>query len=91
MVFSMIAPFYGQELLGGPKIGYKPILDWTELRNDQGEGLLIGVDVFDSANTSFVGTIPCLEIQAGLAFMVSDEIFYCDNYHILVCYVSDTT
>jgi hypothetical protein len=87
----MIAPFYGQELLGGPKIGYKPILDWTELRNDQGEGLLIGVDVFDSANTSFVETIPCLEMQAGLAFMVSDEIFYCDNYHILVCYVSDTT
>jgi hypothetical protein len=44
----MIAPFYGQDLLGGPKIGYNPIFDWTELRNDKGEGLHIGVEVFDS-------------------------------------------
>ena len=59
----------------GPKIGYNPIFDWTELRNDKGERLLIGVDVFDSANTSFVDTIPCLEVQAGLAFMVRDDIY----------------
>ena len=75
MGFTMIAPFYGQDLLGGPKIGYNPIFDWTELRNDKGERLLIGVEVFDSANTSFVDTIPCLEVQAGLAFMVRDDIY----------------
>ena len=79
----MIAPFYGQDLLGGPKIGYNPIFDWTELRNDKGEGLHIGVDVFDSANTSFVATIPCLEMQAGLAFMVSVEL-----YTVLISYFS---
>ncbi len=59
----------------GPKIGYNPIFDWTELRNDTGERLLIGVDVFDSANSSCVDTIPCLEVQAGLAFMVRDDIY----------------
>ncbi len=71
----MIASIYGQDLLGGPKIGYNQIFDWTELRNDKGGGLHIGVEVFDSANTSFVVTIPCLDVQAGLAVMVSDDIY----------------
>jgi hypothetical protein len=48
--FSMIAPFYGQDLLGGPHsgCGYEPIDDWNKLRNNKGEGLLIGVEQFDS-------------------------------------------
>jgi hypothetical protein len=37
----MIAPFYGQVLLGGPHRGYKPIDDWNELCNNKGEGLCL--------------------------------------------------
>jgi hypothetical protein len=71
----MIAPFYGQDLLGGPKRGYHPITDWTELTNNKGEGLHIGLAGFDSCSTSFVKTIPCLEVQAGISFMVSADFF----------------
>jgi len=71
----MIAPFYGQDLLGGPKIGYVPIYDWSKLTNNKGEGLLIGLASFDSCSTSFVKTIPCLEVQAGLSFMVCADFF----------------
>jgi hypothetical protein len=72
--FSMIAPFYGQDLLGGPHGGYKPIDDWKDLRNNNGEGLLIGVKYFDSvpdSGASFVHHVPCMEMQAGFSFMVS--------------------
>jgi hypothetical protein len=61
--FSMIAPFIGQDLLVGPHRGYEPIDDWNKLRNNKGEGLLIG-DSFtnhNSMNQSFMnqGSITC--------------------------------
>ena len=59
----MIAPYYGQDLLGGPHRGYKPVDDWMKLCNYQGEHLQIGVMGFDS--------VPCLEMQAAFSFMVS--------------------
>ncbi len=57
----MITPFYGQDLLGGPHRGYKPIDYWNELRNNKGEGLRIGVQGFDSvpdSSASFVAHVP---------------------------------
>ena len=72
----MIALFYGHNLLGGPLKDYNPIYDWNHVRNKKGEGLLIGVYGFDSRNASFVATIPCLEVQAGLSFMVSGELLW---------------
>ena len=77
--FSMIAPFYGQYLLGGPHRGYKPIDDWNELCNNKGEGLRIGVKRFDSvpdSGASFIGHVPILEMQAGFSFMVSVPLLF---------------
>ncbi len=67
--FSMIAPFYGQDLLGGPHRGYEPIDDWNKLRNNKGEGLLTGVEQFDyvpdsSANrVTLVVSSNCIHIN----------------------------
>jgi hypothetical protein len=75
----MVIPFYGQDLLGGPHRGSKPIDDWNELCNNKGEGLRIGVKGFDSVpdcGASFVGHIPCLEMQAGLSFKVSVQLLF---------------
>lgn len=70
----MIAPYYGQDLLGGPHRGYKPVDDWMKLCNNEGERLQIGVMGFDSvpgSGASFVSNVPCLEMQAAFSFMVS--------------------
>jgi hypothetical protein len=70
----MIAPFYGQDLLGGPHRSYMPVHDWKKLMNNKGEGLLIGIEHFDNVpgrGASFVGHVPCLEMQAAFSFMVS--------------------
>ena len=78
----MIAPFYGQDLLHGPHRGYMPIHDWKKLCNNKGEGLLIGVEFFakvPDSGASFVDHVPCLEMQAGLSFMVSVQSLF----HIL--------
>jgi hypothetical protein len=75
----MIAPFYGQYLLGGPHRGYKLIDDWNELCNNKGEGLRIGVKGFDSvpdSGASFIGHVPILEMQAGFSFMVSVPLLF---------------
>jgi hypothetical protein len=75
----MMAPFYGQDLLGGAHRGYEPIDDWNKLCNNKGEGLLIGVEQFDSvpdSGASFVGHVPCMEMQAGLSFMVSVQLLF---------------
>jgi hypothetical protein len=42
--------------------------------NNREEGLHIAVPEFDSGSSPFVAAIPCLEMQAGLAFMVSVEL-----------------
>ena len=73
----MIAPYYGQDLLGGPHRGYKPVDDWMKLCNYQGEHLHIGVMGFDSVprcGASFVCNVPCLEMQAAFSFMVSVQL-----------------
>ncbi len=73
----MIAPFYGQYLLGGPHKGYMPINYWNKLYNNKGEGLRIGVKRFNSvpdSGASFIGRVPILEMQAGFSFMVSVQL-----------------
>ena len=75
----MIAPYYGQDLLGGPHRGYKPVDDWMKLCNYQGEHLHIGVMGFDSVprcGASFVCNVPCLEMQAAFSFMVSVQLLF---------------
>jgi hypothetical protein len=88
----MIAPFYGQDLLGGPHRSYMPVHDWKKLFNNKGEGLLIGIEHFNNVpdrGASFVGHVPCLEMQAAFSFMVS--VHDCSIIiHSIMCNVFDT-
>jgi hypothetical protein len=60
--------------------------------DDDGEGLLIGIEHFDHDpdwGASFVGHVPCLEMQAAFSFMVS--VHDCSIIiHSIMCNVFDT-